>query len=229
VTDWSDRLRDNANSFGDARDLDVLYEEVLSPVAGSTPEEDSALARLQGLVHAARDRARGEALQSLDPAAQGRLLIGFIAALHALPTNNLIGAADLRVFVRLQMSRLRKKIRRRFEAAQDLVPARLHALRIALKQLRYGMEFFGPLMPAKKAARFLRSLTRAQNALGFVNDIDVARNRLADYAEDDPELSAAAAFVCGWHGPRYAKLCRQSIRDLEPLMKGRTPWSAKPT
>lgn len=229
VTDWSDRLRDNANSFGDARDLDVLYEEVLSPVAGSNPEEDSALARLQGLVHAARDRARAEARRRLDPAAQGRLLIGFIAALHALPTNNLIGAVDLRVFVRLQMSRLRKKIRRRFDAAQDLVPARLHALRIALKQLRYGMEFFGPLMPAKKATRFLRSLTRAQNALGFINDVDVARTRLAGYAAADPELRAAAAFVCGWHGPRYAKLCRQSIRDLKPLMKGRAPWSAKPT
>ncbi len=224
VEDWSARLKDNANSFGDARDLDVLYEEILSPVAGTTAAEDSALARLQSMVHEERDAARREAKQKLDPAAQGRLLIGFIAALHALPTNNLIGAADLTVFVRLQMTRLRKKIRKRYQAAQDLVPARLHALRIALKQLRYGMEFFAPLMPGKATSRFIKSLTKAQNALGFINDLDVARTRLSARVGDDPELCAAAAFVCGWHGPRYARLCHQSIQDLEPVMHGPAPW-----
>lgn len=224
VDHWAEGLRRNADSFGDARDLDVLYEEILSPVAGANPAENAALARLQGVIRHARDDARESAQHALDPAAQGRLLIEFITALHALPTNNLIGSADLGKFVRLQMSRLLKKIRKRYRAAHDLVPARLHSLRIALKQLRYGMEFFAPLMPAKPAARYLKSLAKAQNALGFINDVDVARARLGQWAGDDAELIAAAAFVCGWHGPQYEKLCRRSIRDLEPLMGNKLPW-----
>lgn len=227
VTHWSAQLKENADSFGDARDLDVLYEEILSPVAGTTAAEDAALAKLQVMVHAERDAARRNAQRSLDPAAQGRLLIGFITALHALPSNNLIGAADLTTFVSLQMTKLRKKIRKRYLTAQDLVPAHLHALRIALKQLRYGMEFFAPLMPDKATARFTKSLAQAQNALGFINDVDVARTRLSTRVGDDPTLCAAAAFVCGWHGPRYARLCRQSIQDLAPVMNGPVPWRRK--
>nr|MBL8456733.1 CHAD domain-containing protein [Zoogloeaceae bacterium] len=146
------------------------------------------------------------------------------AALHSLPTNNLIGAADLGLFARLQLARLRKKIRRRHTAARDLVPAKLHELRIVLKELRYGIEFFAPLMRERNTRRYIKALAEAQNALGFVNDLDVARGRLAAWAGDEPQLSAAAGFACGWHGPRYARMCRRAIADLEPLLWETAPW-----
>lgn len=224
TAEWSARLRDNANRFGDARDLDVLYDEILSPVAGATPEEDAALARLQALVRNARDAARSDALKRLEPAEQGRMLIELNTALHALPTNNLIGAADLGLFARLQLSRLRKKIRRKHTAASDLVPTKLHELRIVLKELRYGIEFFAPLMPQRVTQRYIKALAAAQNALGFVNDLDVARVRLSGWAGDDPQLRAAAGFACGWHGPRYARMCRRAIADLKPLLWEAAPW-----
>ena len=224
VTDWNERFKLNANRFGEARDLDVLYDEILAPVAGTSTAEDAALARLQSTVRTARDQAREATAHCLDPAAQGRLLIGFIAALHTLPSNNLIGAADLRVFAGLQLDAVRKKVRKRYKAARTLVPEHLHALRIALKQLRYGMEFFAPLMPARRSNDYTRHLTRAQKALGFIHDLDVARERLLEHAGDDPEMNAAAAFVCGWHGPRYARLCQRSIDELRTLVKGDAPW-----
>lgn len=225
VIEWGERLRDNANGFGDARDLDVLYDEILAPVAGTNSDEDAALAKLQGIVRAARDEARAQACGKLDPAAQGRMLIGLTTALHVLPTNSLIGAVDLTRFAQLQLDRLRKRIRKRHEAARDLVPAKLHALRITLKGLRYGMEFFAPLMPAGACKRYIDALAQAQAALGFINDLDVARNRLVAWAGDAPDLRAAAGFACGWHGPRYAKLSRRAITELEPLLWGRAPWS----
>lgn len=225
ASDWSERLRQNANSFGDARDLDVLCDEIVAPAAHERSDEDPAIARLQATVCEARERARRQALEGLDAAAQGRLLIGFVAALHALPSNNLIGAADLRKFARLQLTRLRRKIRKRFESARDLVPAKLHALRIALKQLRYGVEFFAPLMPARAMARYMKSLARVQNGLGFINDVDVARTTLVKWAGDDSEMRAAAAFICGWHAPRYTRQCRRAIRELEPLLYEKAPWS----
>lgn len=224
VADWSERLRNNANSFGDARDLDVLSDEILAPVAGTTADEDAALGRLQEKVRIERDRARDAALARLDPAEQGRLIIGFMAALHAMPENALHRSVDLRTFAQLQLSRIRKRVKRRFEAARTLIPARLHALRIALKQLRYGIEFFTPLLHPREVVRFGKSLAKAQNALGFINDLDVARHRLSAMAGDDVELARAAAFSCGWHGPQYAKACRNSIRELAPLLKESARW-----
>jgi inorganic triphosphatase YgiF len=224
VTEWRARLRDNASAFGSVRDLDVLYDEIVAPAAAPHAEDQAALAQLQQRVGAMRDAARAEVVTALDAGAQGRLLIGLMAALYALPTNNLIGAADLRTFARLQLKRLRKKVRRQYAAARTLQPAPLHALRIALKHLRYSVEFFAPLMPAKTASRQLKALTRAQGALGFINDMDVARTPLAACAGEDVALRAAAAFVRGWHGPEYMRLRRRAMRELEVLLGDKSPW-----
>lgn len=224
VQAWNEKLKTNAGSFGEARDLDVLYEEILAPVHGGNPDEEKALARLREAILQARDTARSQSAGQLDAAAQGRLILNLTTELLALPSNNLIGAADLGVFASLQLKRLRKKIRRRHTAARSLVPEQLHALRIALKQLRYGMEFFQSLMPASTVKPYLKALARAQNALGFINDVDVARGRLAACCGDDPVLNAAAGLACGWHGPRYRKLSKQAVSALEPLLWDKAPW-----
>lgn len=224
VAHWVRLLRDNAGRLGDARDLDVLEDAILAPVTGATEAERAALARLRAVFHDLRSASRQNAIDSLDTACQGRLLLDFTIALHQLPTNNLIGAADLATFAGLQLDEVRRKVRKRARAAREQEPATLHALRLTLKQLRYGMEFFAPLMPEKNARRQLRSLSRAQDALGFVHDMDVAREHLARRAGGDPALLAASAFVCGWHGPRYHKLCRRALADLAPLVDGPAPW-----
>ncbi len=224
VQDWSARLRDNANSFGDARDLDVLSDEILAPVAGTTAEEDAQLGRLQERVRLARDEARARAMKQLDPAEQGRLILGFMASLHALRESTLHQSVDMRTFAALQLGVIRKRARKRFVAARTLVPARLHALRIALKQLRYGMEFFAPLLAPRQIRSYTKTLARVQTALGFINDLDVARHRLAALADDDAELVRAVAFSCGWHGPHYAKCSREAIQDAAPLLMDKALW-----
>ncbi|PKO56575.1 MAG: inorganic triphosphatase [Betaproteobacteria bacterium HGW-Betaproteobacteria-21] len=226
VTDWNERLRDNANRFGDARDLDVLYEELLVPVepVGLADGTESGLPRLLEIANQARQAARKSALHNLAHSDQGRLLLEFSTALQRLPTSNLIAAADLKTFARLQLNRLRKRARRRHEASATLIPTRLHALRISMKQLRYGLEFLGGLFPARAVERYLTHVTDAQTTLGFLNDLDIARGRLEAWAGKQGELQAAAAFIIGWHGLRYAKLRRRVLQQTEPLLWGKTPW-----
>jgi CHAD domain-containing protein len=77
------------------------------------------------------------------------------------------------------------------------VPERLHALRIAIKKLRYALELL-PAMPGLDVADTLKLLTRAQRRFGSLHDIqvltaevqtiDTAQRRAADHAA----LSAAA-------------------------------------
>ena len=230
VEHWRARLGENARAFAEARDLDVLYEEILAPVATdeaehSGREADSVIA-LAERIRAERERARSESLHALDPAAQGRLMIGLTAALHALPDNAAAADHTLADFAVRQLERLRKKVRRRHAKAADRSRAQVHALRIALKRLRYAIEFFAPLMPAKPTRRYLATIVRAQSALGFVHDVDVARTRLARFAGDDAQLCAAVAFVCGWHGPGYARLGRRALRDVARLLRADAPWAA---
>lgn len=220
VAEWRERLAADADRFAAPRDLDVLVDELLAPVAAAA--DIPGLERLAAVMASARDAAHVAVTRAFDPALQGRLLLGFTTALYALPDAD--AGMPVREFARTRLERLRRQARRRSEAAADRVPARLHALRIALKRLRYGVEFFAPLLPDKAGARYLREVVRAQNALGFVNDLDVARGTLLAWAGDDGELRAAAGFVCGWHTPRAARLARRTLRELEPLLGGKTPW-----
>ena len=226
VGQWRDQLRDNAAGVGDTRDLDVLADQIIAPVTGTSDGEINALGKLAVLVQGAREAARQRARGALDSAGQGRLLLDFALALETLPTNNLIGAVDLRAFARLQLDAVVKRVAKRLRAARDLEPTRLHALRITLKELRYDLEFLAPLMAAKALARYLKVIGRVQDALGFIHDLDVARERLAQQAGEDLELQRATAFVCGWHGPRYQRLCRRAVDDLGALLKGPAPWKS---
>lgn len=225
VATWSDALKHNASRFGAARDLDVLATELLPAVQTTTLGEASRLAQLRQRVDAERAKARQQALKALDPAEQGRLLIELMNDLLALPSNDLIGSVDLRTFAALQLEHLRKRAARRLADAVDLMPEHLHALRIAFKQLRYGLEFFLPLLP-RKAAAYLTELTRVQNALGFINDVDVARHRLGQWGAKEPALREAAGFFCGWHGPRHARKSRSSVKAAKGLLRAtQTPWA----
>ncbi len=226
VSQWRALLRDNAASVGDTRDLDVLADQIIAPVEGVTDAEIAALGRLAARIASAREAARSEGRGALDSARQGRLLLDFAIALDTLPTNNLIGAVDLGAFARLQLDVVAKRVAKRLRAARGLEPAPLHALRIALKQLRYNLEFLAPLLAGKPLARYLKVMARAQDALGFIHDLDVARERLALEAGDDAALQRATAFVCGWHGPRYQRLCRRAVDDLRALFKAPAPWQS---
>ena len=221
---WNARLRDNANRFGDARDLDVFHAELLEPVTPEGLADAASMAALLETVRTARASARHHAGVSLDLATQGRLLLEFTAALHRLRADSLAEAADLRSFARLRLDRLRKRARRGARAAASLEPTRLHALRIDFKMLRYGVEFFAPLFGTRSITRYLDGVVRAQTTLGFLQDVDTAHQRLADWSRTQPALAAAAAFVLGWHAPRYARLRRRVLRECEPLLWGGKPW-----
>lgn len=227
VDEWNTTLRDTARRFGEARDLEVLYEELLAPVQASDVTAGDALLRLQALARDARDHARADALRNLDLTGQGRTMLAFSLALHRLPGDAPSGAADLTTFAGLQLARLRKKARKRFAEAADLTPAGLHALRIALKRLRYGVEFFAPLFPARQIRRYLETLTRAQRRLGFFNDVDMAHGRLESWADGDSELLVAAAFIAGWHARRHARLRHRILQEIKPLLRGPAPWTRR--
>ncbi|WP_457554131.1 CHAD domain-containing protein, partial [Desulfobacula sp.] len=62
----------------------------------------------------------------------------------------------------------------------------LHKLRIACKKLRYLMEFFSSLFPAKKIKRLIAQLKTLQDNLGDFNDLCVQEKYLLSIIEELP-------------------------------------------
>ncbi len=67
---------------------------------------------------------------------------------------------------------------------KDKQDEKLHALRIQCKKLRYLMEFFSSLFPAKKINALIKQLKSFQDNLGLFNDLCVQQEYLLDISEE---------------------------------------------
>jgi inorganic triphosphatase YgiF len=223
VAEWNRRLREEASRLGRARDLDVLLDTIIGP-AEAAAEPPPGLAGLRHKAEETRREARAQTVATLAKGAHGHSLLAFTAALHQLPSNSLDRSADLANFARLQLGRLRKRARRRLEEAHEQPGAEgLHAVRIALKRLRYGLEFFQPLCAAKPARRLLAQISDVQDDLGFLHDLEVALRYMQGWAADQGDLREAAAFVAGWHGHRALRLTAELPDRIGRLLRKRPP------
>lgn len=214
-------LRDLATALGEARDWDVLAEDIVAPVRQAFPD-DARLAALALAVERRRQAARRDVQTALDGRAAALALLDFNARLHRAPAP--AGEETLAAFAARRLGRLRRKALALAQAAQDADPARLHALRIGVKRLRYAIEFFAPLHRGRRPGDALATLTALQDSLGALNDLSRAGPLLAQCMVSDPALREAVALAGGWHGPRHAalrKLTFQGMRRLQHMKRFR--------
>jgi triphosphatase len=137
-----------------------------------------------------------------------------------------------------QLSRRRKKIKKKAKLLDQLDPASRHKLRIQVKKTRYAAEFFGGLFRQKKAARrsekLLRALRSMQTALGGLNDVahrrelctDLVSSRRGEQAKEATQSRAfAAGLISGDQDARTQALLDDAIRayvkfaDVKPFWK----------
>ncbi|MBU3908263.1 MAG: CYTH and CHAD domain-containing protein [Gammaproteobacteria bacterium] len=240
-------LRDLMGVLGQARDLDVLFAEIASPVLEALPDEPR-LAALVGIITEHRFAARQEALRFMASPRYGSIVLQALATLNELAENVKVGAGGMKcpeagtasaapaanigtaltllTFARSRLRRLRKKVLAL--AAQTRVdnPPSLHALRIDIKRLRYALEFFTPLAAPKAMRRMIAHLTQLQDTLGQINDLASAGELLMDCAREqggDPRLREAVTLIGGWHGPRHHKLLKAVPAGLKQLGRLRLP------
>jgi len=207
--------------LGDARDWDVFRHESLPLLTrGLADVGDAAvLDELARATAALGERAGRSARVAWRSGRTSRLLLdlgrvaaggGFVAANEALRQPALPYSADLLTRRLERVARLGKKAR----GAASV--ARLHALRIAVKKLRYAVEFFGALYPAEKLARYRARLVKLQDCLGRICDAAAMPERVR---EASPSSAALVDLVRGWSAcvvqaerQRFADLWRQFRR-----------------
>ena len=105
------------------------------------------------------------------------------------------------------------------DAFDTLDEQALHALRKRIKRLRYAVEFFTPLLRTGQVRRYLRVLAPAQDQMGALNDLLVARSRYQALVEADP----AAWFALGWLAARIGEARSVARATLARLAKADPP------
>jgi CHAD domain-containing protein len=199
----SRRLRKLTSHLGAVRELDVLMVGI-DELHDSQPAQSSALARVGVTVSKDRDQARRKLFRELSVDGLSRLahrLDGCVAELKLLETSTSRAAA--RNWKWAIDARVEKRAVRLAAAVQEAggvyIPERLHAVRIALKKLRYALELSHDVAGIRGDAD-LRVLKRAQDLLGRMHDLQVLIERVRQV-----QASLAPPNVTVW-------------RDLDRLM-----------
>jgi CHAD domain-containing protein len=128
------------------------------------------------------------------------------------------GDTSAATFARTELNRRLAKIQKRSKHIDTAPPADLHALRIAIKKLRYGLEFFQSLLPPRRTARIGRLLKSLQDSLGKLNDLDVAQRTVTTLATRAG--SAAVRHTIESAGSRLSK-------NFKPLAKSAQPEATR--
>jgi inorganic triphosphatase YgiF len=186
-----------AGRLGPARDWDVFMTETLPPVLGVFGDRNG-LADFEQQCARRRRAAQRRARDALDSQRYQRLaltLAGWLVAESWLRPRDASTPAALRApataFAAAALERRFARVMKRGRRLKQLSPAELHRLRIAIKKLRYAVDFFAALYDSQRVNNLLARLSGLQDILGAMNDaagVAVLTKRLggksgADFAE----------------------------------------------
>lgn len=195
-----------ATLLGRVRDLDVFLGETLPGIeAALAPDAD--FAPLKAALHGQRERCRREAHAAVISPRHGRLQLRLLAWLNQPAPRPKGKALPLRDFARRALQQRWRPFARLARDWAALSQEQRHELRKRAKKLRYSAEFFSPLYPPKRVARYLERLQALQQILGDMNDSVAAQALLAQTLAKDAALQHTGGLVAGWlaHGAHHAE------------------------
>ena len=119
-----------------------------------------------------------------------------------------------------------KKVKTVADGFDQLTPQQRHEFRIAVKKLRYTIEFLENLYDTQEVAEFVRSLKPLQDDLGYANDVRVANELLGGLRVSDcaVTIARAAGVVLGWHDRGLADFDRKLRKHMRRFRRARPFW-----
>jgi CHAD domain-containing protein len=226
-----------------ARDLDSLLIEVIKPLRKQRDD-------IPGFASVARifERERLKSYRQVQAAVQSARFRTLIADTTAwVEGGPWSKSADMPFAARRdepietlaaeQLSRRRKKIRRRGREIGNLDAEQLHGLRIQIKKARYAVEFFSSLYEGKKAERrkekFHAALKQLQSSLGGFNDITMRKSLCEAILtrpgrnlteEQNRHRAFTAGLIIGDQHAQIEQLLKRSLKAYARFDKAKQFW-----
>lgn len=207
-------LRDAMQVFGASRDWDVFVVTLERARASETLASSASRQRI-----GAASQARALAGSAEFLAVQSRVRRWLEESpwrSTAEPGERVLG------FAQRALDRAHAKLDERADDIDWADRRERHRVRIALKRLRYGCDFFAGCFPATSVRSFLKRLGKLQDTLGELNDFAVAHTLLA-------ELHGDRQLVRRWLAHRERRLIALLSREWTAFARMRPYWrSAAP-
>jgi CHAD domain-containing protein len=190
--EWRKRARKVRRRLGRVRELDVIRAQ-LELLEERFPFTVSTIAHARAALRAQQERRRRRLIKALEKVTVGHLCLvsgrdaRLLARLRPYAT-----AKAARRILRLRIGEHAQAVSAAIERSAGLYfPNRLHAVRVAVKRLRYGVEVAGAIA-LWRPPRLLQDLRAIQTRLGALHDEQVLLDALDELAADAPSHDTAA-------------------------------------
>ena len=194
-----------ATALGPARECDA-FSDLLAAGPRRVSADGSVFAGIDAALSQRRQTLYTEARDLIDAKETAAFALKLQAFLSRRGWRNAANerssslAAPVTQFSSQTLERLRKRVVKRGRKLVSLPDNERHQVRIALKNLRYTVEFFGGLYGDSRNYRsYVRVVSRLQDILGAHNDAAGAQSLLdALGARAEADTAFAAGVVLGW-------------------------------
>lgn len=206
-----------------ARETDVFVNESILPLAAQgVPRRGArAMRKTFSVQRKAAFRRAGEAVAS---ARYRRLLIDVAEWIETMRPRAGDGLS-IAAYAAQLLDRRTRKVRKQGKRLNDLDPQQRHKLRIRVKKLRYGVDFFKGLYRDRDQndlADFSERLKQLQSALGSLNDFTAHRELATEAALTAPVANRraqafASGFIVGQEREAAHGLLKNAAKELHRL------------
>lgn len=213
------------------RDGEVYLSAFAALSAALDSPLQNALAPMQSMLAKRHALARQQLLAHLQSAAHGEFLADWEAFLcHSGQADEAEGAQQtLQPLANRRLHKLYRRVVREGAAIDASAPPQaLHELRKTCKKLRYLLEFFHGLYPAKPHRHILRQLKALQDILGEYQDCQVQAATLLHLAEAE-DLKGASPLAYLAMGVLYQRLQEQAEQSRGRFADAYALLAAEPT
>jgi triphosphatase len=197
-----------ASALGPARECDAFRQNAMGGPLQENPALLKGATELLEAVEARRVESYAAARLLLEDAATTQFVLAVQGFIFRRAWRTAFAAEDLglltsegRLFGAAVLDRLMRRAVKRGRHLQAMTDEERHELRIALKNLRYSVEFFGSLFEEGKSLRvFLKLVAELQEDLGAHNDAATARGFIDGLGlPADGDRQFASGYLLGWY------------------------------
>lgn len=225
------------DTLGEARDLDVFIDEVLSAVADDRPR-DGDLAVVLRAAKKARAAAYRKVRTALSSKRYTAAMLNMSAWIELRAWRNNVAESKLNAPITgisgTLLSKRHNKVLKLGKRFAQLPPEDRHEVRIALKKVRYASEFFVSLYPLSRTQPYIAAMRQLQTALGSANDVATAETLTAMLVKtvrrgtkEAEAIRLGVGKVLGWH-TRDSKEANVDVVALwKAFTKNRPFWLVK--
>lgn len=218
-----------------AREWDVFAEEFVAPVAQLSPG-DRCFEPLVAAVDRARQQSRQRARDAVATERYTDFLLQLGAWLSARAWRNQpVSETTVHLLdpISDNIAKLLKEqdraVRSRGQDIAKLSDMALHELRLAVKRLRYAVDFFESFYPKRGVKAYRKHLARLQDGLGYLSDVAAADSLLSKLASCDGEPSEpartyAGGLTVGWHRHAAIGAKEKLVDDMAAFLRTEPFW-----